>query len=230
MKNKFKIFLFVVMILVFSFGTCSTAFAATGYPKDIDQALSIVNSYYKDELATSVPVFFYTTDNKGPALLFLPDNYSADTISVSSYGNDGNSIDFALNDKNMYVFTFDKINCFSKPTMWANSNIWMSVPYGITKENISNRIIQSFKTILAVDGTTVLFQQGTIQSPNPNPEIPPSTPGSNTLSSLLNKNLPMLKEVLSEIIALLPVLLPVLITLLAIRKGLKFTLQTLRSS
>lgn len=230
MKEKLKILLCAVMIFVFSFGTCATAYAYTGYPTDIDKANSIVKSYYKDELAGYVPVFFYTTDSNGPALMFLPDKYSADTISVSSYGDNGNSIDFKVNDKNMYVFTFDKSNCYSKPTVWKASNVWMSVPFGLNKDNISNRIIQSYKTILAVDGKTVLFQQGTAQSPNPNPEIPPSTPGSNTLSTIVNKNSVMLKGVLNEIVALLPLLLPVLITFLAIRKGIHFTLQTLRSA
>ena len=230
MKEKLKILLCAVMIFVFSFGTCATAYAYTGYPTDIDKANSIVNSYYKDELAGYVPVFFYTTDSNGPALMFLPDSYSSDTISVSSYGDNGKSIDFRLGVKNMYVFTFDKSNFYSKPTMWKRSNVWMSVPYGLTKDNISNRIIQSYKTILAVDGTTVLFQQGTVQSPNPNPETPPSTQGSNILSNLLNKNSTMLKGVLNEIVVLLPLLLPVLITFLAIRKGIRFTLQTLRSS
>lgn len=229
MKNKLKIFLCVVMIAVFNFGTCVTAYASTGYPDDIDLANNIVKSYYKDELAGYVPVFFYTTDSKGPALMFLPDNYSADTISVSSYGDNGNSIDFKVNDKYLYVFTFDKSNCYSKPSVWKASNVWMSVPYGLNKDNISNRIIQSYKTILAVDGTTVLFQQGTTQSPNPiNPDS--TIQGSNILSNLLNKNSTMLKGVLNEILALLPLLLPVLITFLAIRKGIRFTLQTLRSA
>lgn len=229
MKNKLKIFLCVVMIAVFCFGTCATAYASTGYPTSIDMATSVVKSYYKDELAGYVPVFFYTTDSKGPALMFLPDNYSADTISVSSYGDNGNSIDFKVNDKNLYVFTFDKSNCYSKPTVWKASNVWMSVPYGLNKDNISKRIIQSYKTILAVDGKTVLFQQGTTQSPNPtNPDS--TIQGSNILSNLLNKNSTMLKGVLNEIIALLPLLLPVLITFLAIRKGIRFTLQTLRSA
>lgn len=229
MKNKFKIFLCIAMIVVFSFCTSATAFAATGYPKDIDQALGIVNSYYKDELAGSVPVFFYTTDNKGPALLFLPDNYSDDTITVSKYGNNF-GLDFFVDGRNMYVFTFDKLNCYSKPTMWSATNVWMTVPYGLNKNNASERIIQSYKTILDVDGTTVLFQQGTSQSPNPNPETPPSTPGSNSLLNILNKNSGMLKGVLNEIVVLLPLLLPVLISFLAIRKGIKFTLRTLRSS
>lgn len=229
MKNKLKIFLCVVMIAVFCFGTCATAYASTGYPTDIDTATSVVKSYYKDELAGYVPVFFYTTDSKGPALMFLPDSYSSDTISVSSYGDNGNSIDFKVNDKNLYVFTFDKSNCYSKPTVWKASNVWMSVPYGLNKDNISKRIIQSYKTILAVDGKTVLFQQGTTQSPNPtNPDS--TIQGSNILSNLLNKNSTMLKGVLNEIVALLPLLLPVLISFLAIRKGIRFTLQTLRSA
>ena len=228
MKNKFKIFLCVVMIAVFCFGTCATAYASTGYPTDIDTATSVVKSYYKDELAGYVPVFFYTTDNKGPALLFLPDDYSADTIQVSKYG-DNYGLDFRVNDKNMYVFTFDKTNCYSKPVMWSATNVWMTVPYGINKNNASKRIIQSYKTILDVDGQTLLFQQGTKPSPNPtNPDS--TTHGSNTLSNILNKNSTMLSGVLQEIVTLLPILVPVLITFLAIRKGIRFTLQTLRSS
>lgn len=229
MKNKFKIFLCVVMIFVFSFGTCAIAYASTGYPKDIDKAVSIVKSYYSDELVGSVPVFFYTTDNKGPALLFLPDTYSADTIKVDKYGENF-GLDFRLDDRNMYVFTFDKLNMYSKPDMWVGQNVWYTVPYGLNKNNASERIISSYKTILDVDGTTVLFQQGTSQSPNPNPETPPSTPGSNSLSNMLNKNSGMLKGVLNEIVALLPLLLPVLISFLSIRKGIKFTLRTLRRS
>lgn len=231
MKNKFKIFLCVIMIFVFSFGTCATAYAATGYPKDIDQALGIVQSYYKDELAGSVPVFFYTTDDKGPALLFLPDNYSADTISLSRHGENGNFV-FELDGRNMYIFTFDKLNCYSKPTKEVFSNVWHHVPYGVTINNASKRIISSYKTILDIDGTTVLFQQGTSQSPNPNPnpDTPPSISGSNILSPILNSDLMKSKNPLIEIIALLPLLISVLITFLAIRKGIKFTLQTLRSS
>lgn len=216
------------MIAVFSFGTCATAYASTGYPDDIDLATNIVKTYYKDELAGYVPVFFYTTDSNGPAILFLPDSYSSDTISVSKITSSG-GLDFALNGKNMYVFTFNKSNCYSEPTMWCHSNVWMTVPYGITKDNISDRIIQSYKTILSIDGETVLFQQGT--NPSPNPTTPDSpTQGSNILSNLLNKNSPMLSGVLNEIVALLPILLPVLVAFLAIRKGIRFTLQTLRSA
>lgn len=229
MKNKLKIFLCFIMIFVFCFGTCAVAYASTGYPTSIDQAVDIVQSYYSDELAGSVPVFFYTTDNKGPAMLFLPDNYSDDTIQVSKYG-DNFGLDFRVDDRNMYVFTFDNKNCYSKPIKWEDTNVWMTVPYGINKNNASDRIIQSYKTILDVDGSTVLFQQGTSQSPNPNPETPPSTPGLNTLSTILNKNSVTLNGVLQEIVVVLPVLIPVLITFLAIRKALKFTLQTLRKS
>lgn len=215
------------MISVLFFANCISAYALTGYPPSIDKAASIVQSYYKDELAGYVPVFYYTTDSNGPALLFLPDTYSSDTISVASYGGDGNSIDFCVEHKNLYVFTFDKTNCYLKPTMWKDSNYWMTVPYGLTKDNISNRILQSYKTILAVDGTTVLFQQGTLVSPNP---TLPTPSGSNTLSTMFNSNSGMLNGVLQEIVKLLPILLPVLVTFIAIRKGLKFCLQTLRSS
>ena len=233
MKNKLKIFLCVVMILIFSFGTCATAYAYTGYPTDVSKADTICRSYYADELVGSDSVFLFKTDNNGTALLYLPSIYYSDkSIPIIARGENNNLV-FVSNGHNFYLFFFDKQNCYSKPKMEVfsnNGNGTHHIPYGITTDNIKSRIVSSAKTILDVDGQTVLFQQGTNPSPNPNPETPPLTPGSNTLSTMFNKNSAMLKGVLNEIITLLPLLLPVLISFLAIRKGIMFTLQTLRSS
>lgn len=235
MKNKFKIFLCVIMIFVFSFGTCSVAFASTGEPKDIDKAWSIVKSYWLDN-SQSVVDTYYLNDDFFPVLLYSYGGKSyllVDTGNNSEYSFNANREFGILHNAKLY--SFDNVNMYSKPTgvatRYHGGPNYFSVNY-LNFDNFtsgSTVILGSKFDILNPSGE-VVFQQGTSQSPNPNPETPPSTPGSNTLSSLLNKNLPMLKEVLSEIIALLPVLLPVLITLLAIRKGLKFTLQTLRSS
>lgn len=233
MKNKLKIFLCVVMIFVFSFGTCATAYAYTGYPTDVFKADSICRSYYADELVGSDVVFLYNTDSKGPALLYLPSvYYSENSIPIIARGENNNLV-FVSNGHNFYLFFFDKQNCYSKPKMEVFNNDITGrhhIPYGITTDNIKSRIVSSAKTILDVDGKTVLFQQGTSQSPNPNPPTPPSASDSNILSTIFNKNSEMLKGVLTEIVALLPLLLPVLISFLAIRKGIKFTLRTLRKS
>ncbi len=216
------------MIAVLSFGTCATAYASTGYPDDIDLATNIVNSYYKDELTDYVPIALISNEKGAPCLLYLPSAYySDDEISISRYN--GNVVDFKVQPYYMKIFAFDKSNCYSKPTYAHNgTNVWQGLPFGITKDNLNSRILQSYKTILSPSGE-VVFQKGTNLSPNPtNPDSP--TQGLNILSNLLNKNSPMLSRVLNEIVALLPILLPVLIAFLAIRKGIRFILQTLRSA
>ena len=55
-----------------------------------------------------------------------------------------------------------------------------------------------------------------------------TTPGAAVLGATLKKT--QLSAVLSELIAVLPILLPVLITFIAIRKGIKFILGTLRTA
>ena len=70
MKNKFKIFLCVIMIVVFSFCTCATAYAATGYPKDYNTALSIVKSYYTDEEIGNTFALLKSPDGKVSLVTF----------------------------------------------------------------------------------------------------------------------------------------------------------------
>lgn len=55
-----------------------------------------------------------------------------------------------------------------------------------------------------------------------------TTPGAAVLGATLKKT--QLSAVLNELIAVLPILLPVLITFIAIRKGIKFILGTLRTA
>lgn len=228
MKEKLKILLCAVMIFVFSFGTCATAYAYTGYPNSFEKAVSIVNSYYKDDLTSSTPVFLYKYNNS-VCLLYLPSKcVNGDSAQIAKFAN--GSIDFRVDRESMIGYQFDPVNMYSKPKeVFRLSNVWYTVPGGVNNDTKDDLIISCGVTILNPDGS-VFFQKGTNLSPNPNPETPPLTPGSNTLSTMFNKNSAMLNGVLQEIIALLPLLLPVLITFLAIRKGIKFTLQTLRSS
>lgn len=74
-------------------------------------------------------------------------------------------------------------------------------------------------------GTT--FQQTPSTPTTPGTEGE-TTPGAVVLGATLKKT--QLSQVLSELIAVLPILLPVLITFIAIRKGIKFILGTLRTA
>lgn len=244
MKNKFKIFLFVIMIAVFSFGFCSVVFASTGYPKDYNSSLSIVKSYYTDEEIGHSFALLKNPDGKVSLVTFNRDIFLfGDKNKVIFNGYPFSNDSFILLQRpdpdfytiKVYAFDFDSSNMYSKPvkrTLYDDVHLNAPNPHPV-KYFRGFSLIQSPYNIYERSDTgvdTLVFPQGTSQSPNPNPETPPSTPGSNTLSNLLNKNSPMLKEVLTEIVTLLPVLLPVLITFLAIRKGIKFTLRTLRSA
>lgn len=75
-------------------------------------------------------------------------------------------------------------------------------------------------------GTT--FQQTPSTPTTPGTEGETTTPGAVVLGATMKKT--NLSQVLSELIAVLPILLPVLITFIAIRKGIKFILGTLRTA
>lgn len=235
MKNKSKIFLFVLMIFVFTFGTSAVAFAYTGYPTTFEQASSVFYSYFSAEMPSAKPVALVQFDSK----VFLIVDKSVGTRPF----HDLNFFKSMSNDslRGFYhplVLEFSYENFFSKPIIKYDGvdssygDEFISSNLGFNFANFQSgkfSFIYSVVDVHDYDGK-VVFQKGTSQSPNPNPETPPSIPGSNSLSNLLNKNSAMLNGVLNEIIALLPLLLPVLITFLAIRKGIKFILQTLRSS
>lgn len=235
MKNKSKIFLCVIMIAVFSFGTCATVYASTGQPKDIDKAWNIVKSYWLDN-SHDANSSYYFSDDFFPVLLYSHAGKSYLLVDV------GPKINYSFFDNGEFgllncpkVFSFDDINMYSKPSgiyrHYWRSPVSLPIPY-LTFDNFSSNstsILSSKFDILNPSGEKV-FQQGTSQSPNPNPPTPPSASDSNILSTIFNKNSGMLKGVLNEIVALLPLLLPLLISLLAIRKGIKFTLRTLKRS
>lgn len=228
MKNKLKVVICVVMTCLFLLIPFS-AFAATGYPTSFKQATSIVDTYSTElGLDEHVPIFLYKYNNK-PCLIYLPkEYYDKDPIQVSKYGDTG-EFDFYHDHKGLICVSFSSLNMFSKPIIeYKDTNVWNCIK-GMTKDTYKDVIIESGKTVLDVDGSTVLFQWGTHQSPNPtNPDNP--IQGSNTLSSMLSKNSQMLKQVLNEIVMLLPLLLPILIQFLAIRKGIAFCLQMLKTS
>lgn len=235
MKNKLKIFLCVIMIAVFSFGTCATAYAYTGYPNSFDKASSIFYSYYSKDMPDAKPVALVNFDGKTYLIVDKAVGNRALSNLIFFKGFDFETLG---NFWHPLVIEFSYDNCYSKPTIkydgitgsYGDLKIDSSLGFNIKNFNSGKfSFLYSVVDVYDYDGN-VVFQKGTSQSPNPNPETPPLTPGSNTLSTMFNKNSAMLKGVLNEILALLPLLLPVLISFLAIRKGIKFTLQTLRSA
>lgn len=78
------------------------------------------------------------------------------------------------------------------------------------------------------DNAGKTFTQTPSTSTTPGTEGETTTPGAVVLGATLKKT--QLSQVLSELIAVLPILLPVLITFIAIRKGIKFILGTLRTA
>lgn len=241
MKIKFKIFLFVVMIAVFCFGTTAVAYASTGYPKDYNTALSIVKSYYTDAEIGNTFALLKNPDGKVSLVTFNRDLFlfgNNNKVIFKGYPFSDNSFillkrpDPDFYTIKVFAFDFDTLNMYSKPvkrTLYDDVHLNAPNPHPV-KYFRGFSLIQSPYNIYERSDTgedVLVFQQGTSQSPNPNP---PSPSDSSTLLPSFNENSKMLNGVLQEIVALLPLLLPLLISLLAIRKGIKFTLQTLRKS
>ena len=233
MKQKLKIIFCVLMISVLFFANCISAYAYTGGPTDLDKAVSIVSSYYD---ISKFSVFVLSADKSGNTVLVcLPgsitlssDNYLPNSIGFSGsvYNDPGSATNWLPAD----TFLFDSTNMYSKPTLYhAATNDFTSIPYPNGKYSNGNTfsVIESSHNIYNTETSELVFHQGTSVSPNP---TPPTPSGSNILLPMFNSNSGMLNGVLQEIVKLLPILLPVLITFLAIRKGLKFCLLTLRSS
>ncbi|WP_294797850.1 hypothetical protein [uncultured Eubacterium sp.] len=242
MKNKLKIFLCVVMIAVFSFGTCATAYAYTGYPDDIDKATSVVNSYYDN---SGLPfALCKRPDNKVVLITFSNNNFlfGDDKVLFSGYPFSENS-NFLFNGKyynaigalgiTVWGYEFDYDNFYSKPKKIEIKDIYDISPKDYLASNLFRgySLIDTNYNIYQHSDTgddVLVFPKGETNSPT-TPDKP-TTSGSNILSSTLNTNLMKSSNPLQEILTLLPILVPVLISFLAIRKGIRFTLQTLRSA
>lgn len=233
MKSKLKIFFSVLMISVVCFANCISAYAYTGGPTELKKAVSIVSSYY-DISKYSVRVL--SADKSGNTVLVcLPGSItlSSDDYLPNSIGHIG-EIYFDPGSGTHWLpaetFLFDSSNMYSKPTLYhTDTHDFVCVRYPNGKYSNGNTfsVIDSSHNIYNTDTSELVFRQGTSVSPNP---TTPTPSGSNTLSTMFNSNSAMLNGVLQEIVTLLPILLPVLVTLIAIRKGIRFCLQTLRSS
>lgn len=226
MKNKLKIVLCVVMIVVFSFGTCSVAYSKTSTDISLSVATQIVKDYYDFQADgyKVVPAFIYRYNGHLYMLWISSKGVSDDGLHfTNAYGSSGLSSGSGSGD---YVcLKFDDDNVYSKPTIVAKDNdcvYGIGQGNGLTEANLLTNTVDSYYDISGLNGDK-LFTQGTSPSPNP-------TPDSNTLSTSLSKVFQTSGTILQEILAVLPILLPVLVTFLAIRKGIRFSLKILRTA
>lgn len=233
MKVKFKIFFCVFMIAVFCFGSVSVVYAKTDSDISLSVATQIVKDYYdfQSDGYKVVPAFIYRYNGYLYMLWIGPKGVSDDGLHfTNAYGSKGLSCGSGSGD---YVcLKFDNDNVYSKPTIVAKDNdcvYGIGQGNGLTEANLLTNTVDSYYDITGLNGDK-LFTQGTNPSPTPTNPSPNPTPDLNTLSTSLSKVFQTSGMILQEIVALLPILLPVLVTFLAIRKGIRFTLQTLRSS
>ncbi len=220
------------MIAVFSFGSCSVVYAKTGTDISLSTATQIVKDYYDFSSMgyKVVPAFIYRYNGHLCMLWIDSRGISDDGLHfTTAYGSSG--LNSGSGSGDFVVLQFDDDNVYAKPTIVRKDNdmvYGIKTDNGLTEENLLTNTIDSYYDITGLDGDK-LFTQGTSPSPTPTPS-PSPTPDSSTLSTLLSKVFQTSGTIFQEIVALLPILLPVLIAFLAIRKGIRFTLQTLRSA
>lgn len=233
MKDKFKIFLCVVMIAVFSFGSVSVVYAKTGSDISLSVATQIVKDYYDfiTDGYNVVPAFIYRYNGHLYMLWIGPKGVSDDGLHfTNAYGSNGLSSGSGSGD--FVCLKFDDDNVYSKPSIVSKDNdcvYGIGQGNGLTEANLLTNTVDSYYDITGLNGDK-LFTQGTSPSPTPTNPSPNPTPASNTLSTSLSKVFQTSGTILQEIVALLPILLPVLVTFLAIRKGIRFSLKTLRTA
>ena len=221
------------MIAVFSFGFASVAYAKTGTDISLSVATQIVKDYYDfSSMGYNgvVPAFIYHYNGSLCMLWISSLGVSDDGLHfTSAYGSSGLNSGSAFGK--FVVLKFDEDNVYSKPTIVRSdkeATFGIGTGYGLSEVNLLTNTVDSYYDITGLNGDK-LFTQGMSPSPTPTPS-PNPTPDSNTLSTLLSKVFQTSGTIFQEIVALLPILLPVLISFLAIRKGIAFTLKTLKTS
>ena len=218
MKNKLKIAVCVVMTCVFLL----VPFSAFAYYDNPSPKLLV-------DIAKGSNKDMYTIDSSHSSIIFEDnDNYYfviADTVRTFTCGYYGDYLDFIRNgtfsfNYQKYVFPKSNIYDVSFNQVYANSAVNVYFHLGIpTKILYCNQNVYKGRTN-DVPGTEIFFQKMNSVPKTPGNRVPLNT----QLSSI------QLTGTLSELIAMLPILLPVLISLLAIRKGIGFTLRTLRTA
>lgn len=220
MSKKLKVVICVVMTCVFILIPFS-AFAIT----DDVSATKLI------QIAKDANPDMYSIDSNHSTAIFEDnDNYYLIVVSrvvtyrCSSYGSVFECV--RPNDLRWFDFqkyTYPKLNVYdvSYATVGCNPVVgrWFEFGYP-TKFIYSNQNVYGKWQGEDTDTSVIFFQQMNSIPTNPQNRVPLHTVISST----------QLTGILSELIAVLPLLFPVLITFLAIRKGIVFCLQMLRTS
>lgn len=220
MKNKLKIAVCAIFVVIFSLLPMSV-FAKT----DNVSASDLIR------IAKNSNPDMYPIDSKHSTAIFEDDNnYYLVVVSrtvtyrCASYGTIFECVrpyDLQMFDYQKY--TFPKLNVYdvSYSTTVCNPVIDRFFGFGYpTKFIYANQNVYGKWQGEDTDTSVIFFQKM-----NSIPTYPQSRVPLNIVISSIQ-----LTGILSELIAMLPLLLPVLITFLAIRKGIAFCLQMLKTS
>lgn len=216
MSKKLKVVICVIMTCVFllipfsAFAYPDNASAKTLYNIAKDTGKPIYEGYQLI-CEDSSNYYFWTVNNSN---IRPSSNSNSYPCNISMSGG-GASVQIPTT-----VFTYPKSNFYDVSVSEYKDGYYYN--YQVEKLRNVNNILYSNKDVTYTSGdtTTVFFTQMDSIPSNPPSRVPLNT----VISSI------QLTGILSELIAMLPLLLPVLITFLAIRKGIRFCLQMLRTS
>lgn len=224
MKNKLKIAVCAIFVVIFSLLPMSV------FAKTDNATPALLYQIAKENGADCWTDFQILVEDDNNYYLIMVGNIWNDSGGFGGYARvssksyplsvqiGGGSIgvryktDFCTFPKNnIYDVTVDK--------NWRYYEFGLST--GTSVNNVTN-ILYCNKDVIYKNGDTneVFFQKMN--------SVPSSQPNRVHLNSVISSI--QLTGILSELIAMLPLLLPVLITFLAIRKGIAFCLQMLKTS
>ena len=220
MKNKLKIAICVVMTCVFLLIPFS-AFAVTDDVSASDLIRIARDSnpdMYSVDSSHSTAIF---EDNNNYYLVIVSRTV---TYRCADYGTNFECV--RPNDLKWFdyqKYTFPKLNCYDVTFDTVGCDPVVNRYFGFgypTKFIYANQNVYGKWQAESTDTSVIFFQQMNSIPQGTSKRVPLNT----TLSSI------QLTGILDEVIALLPILFPVLITFIAIRKGIAFCLQMLRTS
>ena len=216
MKNKLKVVICVVMTCVFLL----IPFSAFAYPDnpspkllyDIAQGTGkSIYSGYQVMCEDSNNYYLWTVESSNINCSVSTNSYPCNI----NMGGGGASVQISTT-----VFTYPKSNFYDVSVNENKQGYYYD--YQLTKlKNITNILYSNKDITYTKDNQSTVF----FTKMNSIPQVAAGrVPLNTTISSI------RLTNILDELIAVLPILLPVLITFIAIRKGIAFCLQMLRTS
>lgn len=218
MNNKLKIAVCAIFVVIFSLLPMSV------FAKTDNVSASDLIRIAKD----SNPDMYTIDSNHSTAIFEDNDNYYLIVVSrvvtyrCAGYGTVFECVRPSTNSFDFQKYTFPKLNSYDVTfdTVHCNAVVGRWFEFGYPTNFIyANQNVYGKWQAESTDTSVIFFQQMN------------SIPQGTSKRVLLNTTLSsiQLTGILDEVIALLPILFPVLITFIAIRKGIAFTLTTLRS-